>query len=226
MIRIHCAVLLAVEISLWNRTSNKNASTLQFDSHAAGNSRSILFSNGFFLIFFQKRFALFRERGECDIVTDRWLQHWSVEHAQLSYHFDARSDFCAGLGIDQPLYQQSWSQKIVKYDHEINSFPFIRKHLFCCNVCTAWDYFSWISVGWLLACSVFSVSIPLIPYFYVMAVCFMIFLSCGLCGGIISAISVTIFPTNIRWVHPQNTHLFSSYTIIKSTVIAQLACIH
>lgn len=70
--------------------------------------------------------------------------------------------------------------------------------LFCSNRHLTGNFFFSISVGWLLACSVFSVSIPLIPYFYVMAVCFMIFLSCGLCGGIISAISVTIFPTNIR----------------------------
>lgn len=76
---------------------------------------------------------------------------------------------------------------------------FIWKHFVWFNLRTTWSNFFWISVGWLLACSVFSVSIPLIPYFYVMAVCFMIFLSCGLCGGIISAISVTIFPTNIRW---------------------------
>lgn len=41
-------------------------------------------------------------------------------------------------------------------------------------------------------------TISIIPQFYVMAICFMIFLSCGLCGGIISAISIAIFPTNIR----------------------------
>lgn len=55
-----------------------------------------------------------------------------------------------------------------------------------------------ISVGWLLICSGFSVSISLLPHFYLMAICFMVFLSCGLCGGIISAISIAIFPTNIR----------------------------
>lgn len=54
------------------------------------------------------------------------------------------------------------------------------------------------AVGWLFVCSGFAVSIALIPNFYIMAICFMIFLSCGLCAGIISAISVTIFPTNIR----------------------------
>ncbi|XP_055305410.1 synaptic vesicle glycoprotein 2A-like [Sitodiplosis mosellana] len=53
-------------------------------------------------------------------------------------------------------------------------------------------------IGWLLLCSGFSASISVIPHFYVMAICFMIFLSCGLCGGIISAISITIFPINIR----------------------------
>ncbi|XP_031628421.1 synaptic vesicle glycoprotein 2C [Contarinia nasturtii] len=53
-------------------------------------------------------------------------------------------------------------------------------------------------IGWLLISSVFSVSIVFIRNFYLMAVGFMTFLSCGLCGGIISAISITIFPTNIR----------------------------
>lgn len=33
-----------------------------------------------------------------------------------------------------------------------------------------------------------------------MAICYMVFLSCGLCAGIISAISVAIFPTNIRYM--------------------------
>lgn len=44
----------------------------------------------------------------------------------------------------------------------------------------------------------FAISIALIPQFYVMAICFMVFLSCGLCAGIISAISIALFPTNIR----------------------------
>lgn len=54
------------------------------------------------------------------------------------------------------------------------------------------------SVGWLWICSIFAISIALVPQFYVMAISFMIFISCGLCAGIISAISIALFPTHIR----------------------------
>lgn len=52
--------------------------------------------------------------------------------------------------------------------------------------------------AWLFTSAIVSVALAYIQNFYLMAVAFMIFLSCGLCGGIISAISVALFPTNYR----------------------------
>lgn len=53
---------------------------------------------------------------------------------------------------------------------------------------------------WLFLTSTVCISIVFVQQFYIMVVCFILFLSCGLCAGIISAISVALYPTNYRYL--------------------------
>lgn len=64
-----------------------------------------------------------------------------------------------------------------------------------------YECFSNLSVAWLTVSALAGVAVAFVQNFYAMTICFMIFLSCGLCGGIISAISVALFPTNFRWAN-------------------------
>lgn len=57
-----------------------------------------------------------------------------------------------------------------------------------------------LTASWLFVASIVCISLAFIKQFYVMVVCFMLFLSAGLCAGIISAISVALFPTNFRYL--------------------------
>lgn len=58
--------------------------------------------------------------------------------------------------------------------------------------------FHHFTATWLLLASAVCLSIAFVRQFHVMVICFMIFLSVSLCAGIISAISVALFPTNYR----------------------------
>lgn len=80
----------------------------------------------------------------------------------------------------------------------LSELSFHYKQIVFLGLSRSWTYNIFFSATWLSISAIVCALIAFIDYFYIMVICFMIFLSAGLCAGIISAISVELFPTNYR----------------------------
>lgn len=62
-----------------------------------------------------------------------------------------------------------------------------------------YDFFFLCSLAsWIIISSICAVALSLLTEFYSIVIAFVIFLSSSLCAAIVSAISVSLYPTNIR----------------------------
>lgn len=101
--------------------------------------------------------------------------------------------FCSHI-LSGAVALSRFASSLSRTIESMNSFLIV----FLCFFRTHFHVIVLFSAAWLSISAVVCALIALIEHFYIMVICFMLFLSAGLCAGIISAISVELFPTNYR----------------------------